>query len=64
MTRTVKSACVMKEMGSKVGCLPDFCHHHLSTWSAHMHAHRHPLFKVKRKQVYEQSFYVEKISTM
>ena len=35
---------VIKEMGSKVVSLAGFCHHCLTTMSAHTHAH-HPLFE-------------------
>ena len=30
-------------MGPKVGCFAGFCHHHLTTMSAHTHVYRYPL---------------------
>ena len=35
----------MKEMGQKIGCFASFCHHPLTTMSAHMHAYHFPLFE-------------------
>ena len=37
--------CVIKEMGSKVGCFAGFCYHPITIMSAHTHAYRYPLFK-------------------
>ena len=34
-----------KEIDVKVGCFAGFCHHHVATMSAHMHAYCHPLFE-------------------
>ena len=34
---------VIKEMGPKVCCFAGFCHHCLTTMSAHAHAYRYPL---------------------
>ena len=34
---------VIKEIGLKVGCLVGFCHHRLTTMSAHTHAYRYTL---------------------
>ena len=36
---------VVKEMSSKIGCLPGFIYHHLVIMSAHTHAHHYPLFE-------------------
>ena len=33
----------MKETGLKVSCFAGFCHHRLTTMSAHTHAYRYPL---------------------
>ena len=29
----------------KFGCFAGFCHHHLTTMSAHTHVYRYPLFE-------------------
>ena len=39
--------CVIKETGSKVGCFGGFCHHPVTTTSAH--AFHYPLFKCETK---------------
>ena len=36
-------------MGSKVGCFAGFCHHPVTTTSAHTHAYRYPLFESETK---------------
>ena len=40
---------VINETGSKVDCLPGFCHHHLATMSVHTHVHRYCLFESRMK---------------
>ena len=40
---------VIKEMGSKAGCLAGFWHHGVTTMSARTHAYRYPLFECGSK---------------
>ena len=35
----------IKETGPKVGCFAGFCHHYLTTMSAHTQAYHYPLFE-------------------
>ena len=37
-------------MGLKLHCFADFCHHHVSATSPHMHAYRYSLFGSGTKQ--------------
>ena len=40
---------IIKETGPKVGYFAGFCHHHLTTMSAHTHAYRYPLVESTTK---------------
>ena len=42
---TIQYRNMFKKTGPKVGCFVGFCHHHLTTMSAHTHAYRYPLAK-------------------
>ena len=57
----IDKKCALKEIGSKVGCFPGFCHHCLMTMSVYMHVCHYPCLKVEQKWVCEQSLYAGKI---
>ena len=46
--------CVIKETGSKAGCLAGFWHYHMTTMSARMHTYRYSLFKKNNRSMWKR----------
>ena len=40
---------LQEKRARKFGCFTGFCHHRLTTMSAHTHAYRYPLVESRRK---------------